>query len=206
MRDLMDGPREEWKYYREKKAQARTELPAVFLNHLRSHFMKELTEGESTPGDELLKKTANCLLACFGVHLVVNDFDFAPGPSRECENMIQTLEAGFAAKQERIDQEIQRREQSMLDFFQRRIERVEENKREVVNQLIQTAPHVLPYLLQTRGGERLVDYLLSLGESALRNSVESLSRIPADRPAEIEAQVNELAGVGGVGDLGGSGA
>lgn len=94
----------------------------------------------------------------------------------------------------------------MLDFFQRRIERVEENKREVVNQLIQTAPHVLPYLLQTRGGERLVDYLLSLGESALRNSVESLSRIPADRPAEIEAQVNELAGVGGVGDLGGSGA
>lgn len=106
MRDLMDGPREEWKYYREKKAQARTELPAVFLNHLRSHFMKELTEGESTPGDELLKKTANCLLACFGVHLVVNDFDFAPGPSRECENMIQTLEAGFAAKQERIDQEI----------------------------------------------------------------------------------------------------
>ncbi|MCG3144152.1 MAG: hypothetical protein HONDAALG_01545 [Gammaproteobacteria bacterium] len=206
MRDLIEGPREEWKYYREKKAQARTELPGVFLNHLRSHFMKELIQGETTPGDEVLEKTADCLLACFGVHLVVNDFDFAPGPSRECENMIQTLEAGFAAKQERIDQEIQRREQSMLDFFQRRIERVEENKREVVNQLIQTAPHVLPYLLQTRGGERLVDYLLSLGESALRNSVESLSRIPADRPAEIEAQVNELAGVGGGGDLGGSGA
>ncbi len=206
MRDLMEGPREEWKYYREKKAQARTELPGVFLNHLRSHFMKELIQGETTPGDEVLEKTADCLLACFGVHLVVNDFDFAPGPSRECENMIQTLEAGFAAKQERIDQEIQRREQSMLDFFQRRIERVEENKREVVNQLIQTAPHVLPYLLQTRGGERLVDYLLSLGESALRNSVESLSRIPADRPAEIEAQVNELAGMGGSGDLGGSGA
>jgi hypothetical protein len=206
MRDLLDSPREEWKYYRMKKFLAKVVLPAVFLERLRSHFIQELSEGEASPGDDLLERTVDCLLACLGVHLVVNEFDFAPGPSQECEGMMQTLEAGFAAKQERIDQEIQRREQLMLDFFQKRVELLEENKRQVVNQMIQSPPHVLPYLLQTRGGERFVDYLLSLGESALRKTVEELARIPADRPTEIEAKVNEVAGAGAGDELGGSGA
>lgn len=206
MRALMEGPREEWKYYREKRAQAREKLPLVFQKRLRDRFTQELKDGGSSPGNDLLLATADCLLAFLGVDLVVKEFDFTPGPAYECQNMMQTLEASFATKQAKVDQEIQRREHMMLDFLQRRVELAEENKRLVVNQLIQAAPHVLPYLLQTRGGEKFLDYLLSLGESALRNKVEDLSRIPPDRPADIEAHVRDLSGSGMGRELGGSGA
>jgi len=194
LQSLLDGPRGHWQEFRQKRLKAKETVERLFQKNLRDHFMKQLAEeGSSKEDTEAMGAIVDCLLECANIRLMIDRFDFAPGPAMECEMMMETLEEEDKARQAEIDAELRQREAKLSDFFQTRVLNIEQGKRNVVNQLIDTAPRVLPFLLQHPEGGKFVKMLMNMGEKALANKLEQMKQIEGS-DAQLAAKIEEIIG------------
>jgi hypothetical protein len=187
IRDTLSGslqaPRQQWQVFRQRRLKAKQELPQVFRELLRQHFVEAIGSARGEQEErELADETVECLLQCSGIELEVETFDFAPGAAVECEHMVGTIDKEFAEKFTLIEAQVREREAKVLEFFQKRLELADQGKRDLILQLVEKAPAVLPYLLQSPVGERFIRFFLTLGESAVREKLRQLSSVPANDP------------------------
>ncbi len=178
----IEGPSQQWRSYRVKRLQAKQTVPQMFRERLRQHFVAAIGVDGTEEETGVLDEAISCLLECSGIELEVETFDFAPGSAAECEQMVETIDKEFSEKFNAIEARLQERETKLLDFFQAQTAEVEGGKRKLIEQLIQTAPQVLPFLLQNPVGQDFVRLLTSMGESAMRDRLGRLRQMSEKDP------------------------